>query len=113
MVLMKFKKKNGVKGIGKPLKIACTNLKKTYFIHCSLVASESNLFNGKRSNLLAHFRDTGKLFEFVRYSQSGEIPFRDCGKISEVSTIDISIKDNDGRLFDFNGCPLLFEVEVC
>jgi len=37
----------------------------TYFIHCDLLDKEKNLFNGKRSDVLAMFDVKGKPFEQV------------------------------------------------
>jgi len=37
----------------------------TYFVHCDLIDKEKNLFNGKKSDVLARFDITGKPFEKV------------------------------------------------
>ena len=42
----------------------------TYFIHCDLIDKERNLFNGKRSDVLALFDAKGKPFEKVSYQGS-------------------------------------------
>ena len=42
----------------------------TYFIHCDLLDKERNLFNGKRSDVLAMFDVKGKPFENVSYHGS-------------------------------------------
>ena len=39
----------------------------TYFIHCDLIDTEQNLFNGKRKDLLAVFDVKGKPYEKVSY----------------------------------------------
>ena len=49
-----------------------------YFIHCDLIDRNNNLFNGKRSNLLAKFDVKGKPYEKVRYDASLQQTFRDC-----------------------------------
>lgn len=85
------------------------NMKREYFVHCSLLDRDSNLFNGER---LSCFPISGKPFEFVKYGVSGEITFRNCLKRNEVSTIQISVKDLQGKPFDFEGYPLLFELEI-
>ena len=53
-------------GIGRQLK-QITYISKAYFIHCDLIDKEKNLFNGKRSDLLARFDIKGKAFEKVSY----------------------------------------------
>ena len=49
-----------------------------YFIHCDLIDKNNNLFNGKRSDLLAKFDITGKPYEKVRCDTSLQFPYRDC-----------------------------------
>lgn len=93
-------------------KLLCLNLKREYFVHCSLIDRDSNLFNGELSDILSCFHISGKAFEFVKYADSGEIPFRNCLKRNEVSTIQISVKDFEGNVFDFQECPLVFELEI-
>ena len=43
-----------------------------YFIHCDLIYRNNNLFNGKRSDLLAKFDVRGKPYEKVRYDASSQ-----------------------------------------
>ena len=85
---------------------------KAYFIHCDLIDQNDNLFNGKRSDLLAKFDVTGKPFEKVRYDTSLQFPYRDCSTDSHVNSITLSVRDQDGELFDFKGLPLKFELEL-
>ena len=52
-----------------------TNIKRlmiptAYFIHCDLIDKNDNLFNGKRSDLLAKFDITGKPYQKIRYDTS-------------------------------------------
>ena len=61
-------------GIGRKLNII-TRVKRltsptTYFIHCDLIDKERNLFNDKRSDVLAMFDVKGKPFENVSYQGS-------------------------------------------
>ena len=83
-----------------------------YFIHCDLIDKNNNLFNGKRSDLLAKFDVTGKPYEKVRYDTSLQFPFRDCSTDSHVNSITLSVRDQDGELFDFKGMPIEFELEI-
>ena len=83
-----------------------------YFIHCDLIDKNNNLLNGKRSDLLAKFDITGKPYQKVRYDTSLQFPYRDCSTDSHVSSVTLSVRDQDGELFDFKGMPLEFELEL-
>ena len=83
-----------------------------YFIHCDLIDKTNNLFNAKRSDLLAKFDITGKPYEKVRYDASSQQPFRDCSTDLHVNSITLCVKNKDGELFDFKGLPLEFELEL-
>ena len=103
--------------IGHDLKDLITFIKRiitptAYFIHCDLIDRNNNLFNGKRSDLLAKFDVTGKPYEKVRYDISLQFPFRDCSTDSHVNSITLSVRDQDGEPFDFKGMPIEFELEI-
>ena len=83
-----------------------------YFIHCDLIDKNNNLLNGKRSDLLAKFDVTGKPYQKVRYDTSLQFPFRDCSTDSHVNSITLSVRDQDGELFDFKSMPIEFELEL-
>ena len=83
-----------------------------YFIHCDLIDGKQNLFNGKRSNILAKVDITGKPYEKVRYETASSFPFRDCSTEKHVNSITLSVRDEAGELFDFKGLPLEFELEL-
>ena len=83
-----------------------------YFIHCDLIDGNQNLFNGKRSNILAKLDITGKPYEKVRYDTSSQFPFRECSTDSHVYSVTLTVRDQDGELFDFKGMPLEFELEL-
>jgi len=84
----------------------------TYFIHCDLIDTERNLFNGKRPDVLALFDVKGKPYEKVSYQGSPQQVLRDCSTGEFINSITISVKDENGKLFDFKGFPLLFELEL-
>jgi len=84
----------------------------TYFIHCDLIDKERNLFNGERSDVLALFDVKGKPFEKVSYQGSPQQVLSDCSTDKFIKSITISVKDENGKLFDFKGFPLLFELEL-
>ena len=84
----------------------------SYFVHCNLIDIEENFFNTKISDLLAKFDVRGKPYEKVFYQASNEEPFRKCSTDLFFSSITISVKDEDGNLFDFNNMPLEFQLEI-
>ena len=83
-----------------------------YFIHCDLNDKNQNFLNNKKSYLLATFDIKGKPYEKVNYDASPQQPLRDCSTDSHVNSITLSIRDQDGELFDFNGLPLEFQLEI-
>ena len=88
------------------------NSSSTYFIHCHLIDKNQNFLNNKRSDLLAKLDIKGKPYEKVSYHASPQQPFRDCSTSSHANSITLSIRDQDGRLFNFNGMPIEFELEI-
>ena len=84
----------------------------SYFIHCDLIDKTNNLFNAKRSDLLAKFDITGKPYEKVRYDASYQQPFRDCSTDKYVNSITLSVRDQYGELFGFKGMPIEYELEL-
>jgi len=84
----------------------------TYFIHCDLIDTEQNIFNGKKSDLLARFDIKGKPFEKVTYNSCEQQVLRDCSTDKQVNSINLSVKDKNGELFDFNGFDMEFELEL-
>ena len=85
----------------------------TYFVHCDLIDKKQNLLNGKPSTVLARFDIRGQPFEKVHYQTTQQHVLRetDSGDY-DVNSITLSVKDENGNLFDFNGQPLEFEVEI-
>ena len=97
-----------------PLKIILKRIKTStaYFIHCDLIDKTNNLYNEKRSDLLAKFDVTGKPYEKVSYVSSSQQPFRDCSTDKHVNSITLSVRNKDGELFDFKGMPIEYELEL-
>ena len=87
------------------------NSPSTYFIHCNLIDKNQNFLNNNKSDLLATFDIKGKPYKKVSYDSSPQQPFRDCSTDSHVNNITVSVRNQDGELFDFNGLPLEFEFE--
>ena len=85
----------------------------TYFVHCDLIDKRQNLLNGKPSTVLARFDIRGQPFEKVNYqtTQQHVLCETDSGDY-DVNSITLSVKDENGNLFDFNNQPLEFQVEI-
>ena len=83
-----------------------------YFIHCDLIDKTNNLYNNKKTDLLAKFDVKGKPYEKVSYVISSQQPFRDCSTDKHVNSITLSVRNKDGELFDFKGMPIEYELEL-
>ena len=88
------------------------NSPSTYFVHCDLIDKNQNFLNNKKSDLLAKFDIRGRPYEKVTYDASPQQPLRDCSTDSHVNSITLSIRDQDGVMFDFNGMILEFVLEI-
>ena len=88
------------------------NSPSAYFIHCDLIDRNFNFFNNKKSDLLAKIGIKGRPYEKIRYDASPQQPIRDCSTDKHVIEITISVRDENGKLFYFNGMPLEFELEL-
>ena len=85
----------------------------TYFVHCDLIDRNQNLLNGKPSTVLARLDVRGKPFEKVHYQIPQPHVLRDTSSSDyAVNSITLSVQDENGNLFDFNGMPLEFELEI-
>ena len=82
-----------------------------YFINCDLLDKDENLFNGNPSTILACFDIDGKSFERVEYSPK-QITMKKITSGKYISSIRITVKDENGELIDFNNLPFRFEVEI-
>ena len=85
----------------------------TYFVHCDLIDKKQNLLNGKPSTVLARFDVRGQPFEKVHYQTPQPHVLRDTDSGDyDLNSITLSVKDENDNLFNFNGMPLEFEVEI-
>ena len=82
-----------------------------YFINCDLMDKDENLFNGKPSTILACFDIVGKSFDRVEYSPK-QITMKKITSGKYISSIRITVTDENGELIDFNNFPLRFEIEI-
>ena len=88
------------------------NSPSAYFIHCDLINRDFNFVNSKKSDLMAKIDIKGRPYEKITYEASASQPIRDCSTSSHVKSITVSVKDENGELFDFKGMPLEFELEL-
>ena len=85
----------------------------SYFIHCDLMNKTENLLNRKPSNLLAKFSIRGQPYEKIDYISPSHEVFRGVASGDNyLHSLAISVKDENGNLFDFEGFPLEFEIEI-
>ena len=87
------------------------NSPSTYFVHCDLIDKEENLLNGEPSRVLARFDIKGKAYEKVHYQTPQTHVLRDTSTGEYVNTLTLSVRDERAELFDFEECPLEFEIE--
>ena len=99
--------------IGTDLVIKKFKTPHSYFIHCDLMNKTENLLNGKPSNLLANFSIRGKPYKKIDYISPSHEVFRGAtSRDNYLHSLTISVKDENGNLFDFEGLPLEFEIEI-
>lgn len=77
-----------------------------------MIDKNQNLFNGKKSDLLAKFNVSDKPFEKISYISPPDQILYVCTTDGFIKSITPSVKDKDGKPFDFNDMPLECEVEV-
>jgi len=104
-------------GIGRKLGVAeyvkKLNSPSCYFIYCDLIDPTKNFLNGKKSKLLAKVDVRGKPYERVSYfMDSSQNVFRDTSSDKYINSVTLTVKDENGDLFDFHNFPLIFELEI-
>ncbi len=77
-----------------------------------MIDRNNNFLNNKKSDLLAKIDVKGRPYEKVRYDASAQQPIRDCSTSPHVNSITVSVRDENGQLFDFKDMPLEFELEL-
>ena len=63
-------------------------------------------------DVLAKFEMKGLPCEKVSYHPSPQEFLHDCSTGEFINSITLSVKDEDGELFDFKGLTLEFELEI-
>ena len=84
-----------------------------YYIHCDLIDKEQNLLNGKPSSLLSrlHLYPVTPFWKYS-YFETTQHLFCPTSSGKYVNSLTISVRDGHGDLFDFNGLPLEFLLEI-
>jgi len=88
------------------------NSPSAYFIHCDLIDKTKNFFNGNRSDVLAKIKIIGMPYEQVTYPSLPQDVLRECSTSQHVHHITLSVRDEDRKMFDFNGLPIEFVLEL-
>jgi len=88
------------------------NTPSAYFIHCDLIDPKNNFFNGKRTDILSKIDIRGLPYAKMTYPPLPQEAFRECSTSQHVHQITLSVKDEDGEMFDFNGLPIEFVLEL-
>ena len=88
------------------------NTPSAYFIHCDLIDPSNNFFNGERSDVLAKIGIRGLPYDKVTYPSLPKEALRECSTGQHVNQITLSVKDESGEMFDFNGLPIEFVLEL-
>jgi len=88
------------------------NIPSYYFIHCDLIDPSNNFLNGKRSDILAKIDIRGSPYDRVTYPSLPQEALRECSTGQHVHQITLSVKDEDGEMFDFNGLPIEIVLEL-
>jgi len=88
------------------------NTPSAYFIHCDLIDPTNNFFNGKRTDLLAKVDIRGMPYAKVKYPSLPQEALRECSTGQHVHQITLSVKDESSEMFDFNGLPIEFVLEL-
>jgi len=84
------------------------NMTSAYFIHCDLIDPTNNFFNGKQTDILAKIDIRGLPYHKVTYPSLPQEALRECSTSQHVHQITLSVKDESGEMFDFNGLPIEF-----
>ena len=80
-----------------------------YFIYCDSIDKNNNLFNSKKSDLLATFDvSVMKKSAIMLLHHSLFMTSTD----SHVNGITLNVRDQGGELFYFSGLPIEFELEI-
>jgi len=97
---------------GRKTYIKKLNTPSAYFIHCDLIDPSNNFFNGKRTDILEKIDILGMPYHKVTYPALPQEALRECSTSQHVHQITLSVKNEDGEMFDFNGLPIEFVLEL-
>lgn len=75
------------------------NYPKEYFFHCDSNDKRKNLFNGRRSEILDCLEVKGEPYERVVYERLNN-EFRDISAGDSINSVTLSVRNENGELFD-------------
>jgi len=106
----------GLLGIGTQLGLVShvkkLNTPSAYFIHCDLIDKTKIFLNAKRSDVLAKFDTKGLAYENVSCHSPPQDVLRERPTDQHINSITLGVKNESGELFNFNGMPLEFVLEI-
>ena len=76
-----------------------------------ILSSQENFLNGEPTDMLACFDIKGTPQERVVY-QNKEPVWRKIQNKNFLSSIKLTVTDEIGEVINFNGLPLLFQIEI-
>lgn len=82
-----------------------------YFVHCSAVCREKNILNSKLSTVLGVFCAKGEPYEKVVYNTPNSIAINTL-KTQFLNSIELSVRNYEGKLIDFKNFPIDFVLEI-
>ena len=83
-----------------------------YYIYSDAVSIKNNFHDGKRSSLLECVPIAGNWPELKHYQQVNFFCPKIFCKTKKINSLNLSMKDENGELIDFQNKPLCFEIEV-
>ena len=87
--------------------------KNSYFIYCNLIDKEENFFNTKNQIFWLSLTSEESHMKKFFIKPAMKSLFVNVQPVSFLTQlISITVKDEDGGLFDFNGMPLEFQLEI-
>ena len=89
------------------------SIKKILTLFTATWLTKKNKLNGKQSTLFAKLHVKGMPYNKTTCQTAQQHVLRDTSTGDyDVNSLTISVQDEKGNLFDFNGMPLEFELEI-
>ena len=93
--------------------INCLNGFNKYLVRCDILSSQENLLSGKPTDILACFDIKGKPQERVVYKDEEPIWRKiESENIISSHSIKLTVTDEENHVINFNGPPMIFQIEI-